>query len=110
MLSDTRLVIWGLKMTKLSEICGEITEAKVVPYRYYVVLKTELPGFKLYLATNATGVSQADVVQTVRHHLEEVKDDFQGVMRQQWDVATVTPIRPSEKAQQLKRLKNKKKG
>ena len=97
-------------MTKLSEICGEILESKVVEYRYYVVLKTELPGFKLYLATNATGVSQADVVQTVRHHLEEVKDDFQGVMRQQWDVSTVTPLRPSEKAQQAKRLKNKKKG
>ena len=55
-------------MTKLSEICGEIAESKVVEYRYYVVLKTELPGFKLYLATNATGVSQADVVRTVRHH------------------------------------------
>ena len=97
-------------MALLKDICGEVTESKVVEYRYYVVLKTELPGFKLYLATNATGVSQADVVQTVCHHLEEVKDDFQGVMRQQWDVSTVTPIRRSEKAQQMKRMKNKKKG
>ncbi len=97
-------------MARLSEICGEVTESKVLEYRYYVLLKTELPGFKLYLATNATGVSKADVVQKVRHHLEEMKDDFRDVLRQQWDVSTITPIKPSPKAQHIKRMKNKKKG
>ncbi len=97
-------------MARLSEICGELTESKVVDYRYYVLLKTQLYGFKLYLATNVTGVSKADAVQKVRHHLEEMKDDFRDVLRQQWDVSTVTPIKPSEKAQHIKRMKNKKKG
>ncbi len=97
-------------MALLKDICGEVTESQVVEYRYYVILKTELPGFKLYLATNATGVSKADVVQKVRHHLEEIKGDFQDVLRQQWDVSTITPIKPSEKAQHHKRMKSKKKG
>lgn len=97
-------------MARLSEICGKVTESKVVEYRYYVALKTDLPGFKLCLATNVTAVSKADAVQKVRHHLEEMKDDFRNVLRQQWDVSTITPIKPSEKAQHIQRIKNKKKG
>ena len=95
-------------MALLKDICGEVTESSAVEYRYYVVLKTELHGFKMYLATNVTGVSKADVVQKVRHHLDEMKDDFRDVLRQQWNVSTITPIKPSEKAQQMKRMKNKK--
>jgi len=97
-------------MALLKDICGGVTESQVVEYRYYVALKTDLPGFKLTLATNVTAVSKADAVQKVRHHLGEVKEDFRDVLRQQWEISTITPIKPSGKAQQAKRMKNKKKG
>jgi len=97
-------------MARLSEICGEVTESKVVEYRYNVILKSELLNFKMYLETNVTGVSQADAVQKVRHHLNEMKAEFHDVLRHKWNISTVTPIKPSGKAQHYKRMKNKKKG
>ena len=97
-------------MAKLSEICGDITESKVNEYRYNVVLKTQLLNFKMCLETNVNGVSKADVVQKVRRLIDEMKDDFRDVLLQQWNVATVTPIKPSSKAQHYNRMNNKKKG
>ncbi len=95
-------------MARLSEICIGVTESKVVEYRYNVVLKSQLLNFKMYLETNATGVSKADVVQKVRHHLNEMKEEFHDVLQHEWNVSTITPIKPSEQAQHYKRMKKKK--
>ncbi len=97
-------------MALLKDICIEVTESKVVEYRYNVILKSQLLGFKMYLETNVNGVSKADVVQKVRRHLNEMKEEFHDVLQHQWNVATVTPIKPSPQAQHVQRMKNKKKG
>ena len=95
-------------MATLKEIYGEVNESKVVEYRYNVVLKTQLLGFKMYLETNVNGVTKADVVQKVRRHLDGMKDDFRDVLQQNWNVSTITPIKPSPQAQHVQRMKNKK--
>ena len=94
-------------MTTLKEICGAVNESHVMEYRYNVILKSELGGFKLFMETNINGISKADVVQKVRHHLDKMREQYGDVLTQKWTVHTITPIKPSQKSEHLRRMKNK---
>lgn len=95
-------------MATLREICEPVAESNIQEYRYNVVLKTKVGGFNLYLETNISAVSRNDAIQTVRGHLDKVRADFEGVMKQKWAVQTITPIKPTPKMQHQQRMMNKK--
>ena len=90
-------------MELMKAINGAVTEASVREYRYNVVLKTKVGGFKLYLETNVTAVSRNDAIQTVSGLLDKAKAEFDGVLKQQWQVHTLTPIKPAQKTQHQQR-------
>ena len=96
-------------MALLKEIAGGINETTLQEYRYNVVFRTKVGGFKLYLETNVTAVSKNDAIQTVRGLLEKARREFEGVMKQKWAVQTITPIKPTRKMLHQQRMVNKKK-
>ena len=95
-------------MARLSEICGVISGADIQEYRYNIVLKTKVGGFKLYLETNINGVSKRDAIQTIKWHLDKVRKQIDDVLRQEWAVHTVTPIKPTRKMEHQRRMMRKK--
>ena len=95
-------------MALLKDIAGGLTETRIQEYRYNVVLKTKVGGFKLYLETNINAVSKSDAIQTVRDHLDKVRAELDDVLKQKWAVQTVTPIKPTRKMQHQRRVANKK--
>ena len=92
---------------ELREIKKPVVEAKRLEYRYNVVLKTKLGGFKLYLETNINAVSKNDAVQSVSLLLDQAKSKFEDVLRQKWVVQTITPIKPTSKMEHQQRMLNK---
>ena len=95
-------------MALLKDIAGGLTETRIQEYRYNVVLKTKVGGFKLYLETNINAVSKSDAIQTVRDHLDKVRAELDDVLKQKWAVQTVTPIKPTRKMQHQRRMVAKK--
>ena len=94
-------------MALLKEIAGGLNETKLQEYRYNVVVRTKVGGFKLYLETNVNAVSKNDAIQTVRGLLEASQEDFKGVMKQKWAVQAITPIKPTRKMLHQRRMINK---
>lgn len=94
-------------MTLLKEIAGGINETEIQEYRFNVVLRTKVGGFKMYLQTNVNAVSKNDAIQTVSGLLEKAKEDFRGVMKQRWSVQTITTIKPTQKMQHQQRMAKK---
>lgn len=95
-------------MELIQEINDGLNEARLTEYRYNIVLRTKVGGFKLYLETNVTAISKNDAIQTVRGYLDRARDEFGGVLKQKWSVQTVTPIRSTRKMQHQKRMVAKK--
>jgi hypothetical protein len=95
-------------MARLKDICGPVTEAKIQEYRYNVVLKTKVGGFKLYLETNITAVSKRDAVQTVRQLMDKARRQIDDVLMQKWAIQTVTQIKPTSKMEHQQRMMRKK--
>ena len=94
-------------MALLKEIAAGLNEEEIQEYRYNVVLRTKVGGFKLYLETNVNAVSKNDAIQTVSRILEKSREDFLGVMKEKWMVKTITPIKPTSKMQHQQRMINK---
>jgi hypothetical protein len=92
---------------QLREIKKPVVESETQEFRYNVVLKTKLGGFKLYLETNINAVSKNDAVQSVSRLLDQARSKFEDVLRQKWVVQAVTPIKPTSKMEHQQRMLNK---
>ena len=97
-----------MQLREIKEIKKAVLETKTQEYRYNVVLKTKLGGFKLYLETNINAVSKNDAVQSVGLLLDQAKSKFEDVLRQKWVVQAITPIKPTPKMEHQQRMLNKK--
>ena len=95
-------------MKLLKALNEAVNEATIQEHRYNVVLKTKVGGFKLYLQTNITAVSKNDAIQTVRGYLDKARAEFADVLKQKWQVHTLTPIKPTPKMRHEQRMVAKK--